>query len=100
MTVVRVAKGKVTLVNSPSATSTRAPSGRAAATSPITADTVAPIATRSTDTPTSSANAARAVATAGSKSVGTSRPLRQRATASATASPASTGGTPMLAVLR
>jgi hypothetical protein len=44
------AKGNETLVNSPSATRTRAPSGTAAATSPTSAETNPPTAIRSTGT--------------------------------------------------
>ena len=94
------ANGNETLVNSPAATSTRAPSGSAAATSPTSGETDAPIATRSTGTPTSSANAARPDSTAGSKSAGCAAPRRQSAIASATGSATATGGIPMLAVFR
>ena len=97
---VCAANGNETLVNSPSATSTRAPAGSAAATSPISADTDAPIATRSVGTPTRSAKAARPAVTAGSKSGARAVPRRQLSTAAATASAAQVGGTPMLAVLR
>ncbi len=60
------ANGQLTLVNSPRATSTRAPSGTLAASSPTSGDTPAPIATRPTGTPTRSANPALAVATGAS----------------------------------
>jgi hypothetical protein len=94
------ANGKLTLVNSPLAVSTLAPSGRLAATRPTSWDTLAPIATRCAGTPTSCAHARRATATGSSKTGGRSAPTRQRRTASATTSPADHGGTPMLAVSR
>ena len=49
------ANGKVVLVNSPGSVATRLPSGMAAATRPSAADTVPPIATESTGTPTNAA---------------------------------------------
>ena len=55
--------GKVTLVNSPSGTSTVDPSGTAAATIATWGDTWLPIATVSGGTPTSRAYAPRAAAT-------------------------------------
>ena len=94
------ANGKLTLVNSPSATSTRDPAGRLAATSPSNPETVLPMATRSAGNPTSSPNAARAAATGASKSGGWAAPVRQSCTADATASATVTEGTPMLAVFR
>jgi hypothetical protein len=60
------AKGNVTLVKSPARTTTLAPAGRPAATCATSCDTALPIAIRDRGTPTSSANAARAVAIAGS----------------------------------
>jgi hypothetical protein len=58
------------------------------------------MATRSAGNPTSSPNAARAVATGASKSGGRAAPLRQSCTADATASATVTGGMPTLAVFR
>ena len=94
------ANGQLTLVNSPAATSTRAPSGTLAAISPTSDDTDAPMATRSPGTPTRSAKPRRAAEVGSSKSGGRPFPVRQRCTASATASATGPGGTPTLAVLR
>src|SRR6185312_13946247 len=94
------ANGHVTLVNSPAATSTLAPSGTLAASNPTNADTAPPIATHAGGTPTRSANPRRARAVGSSKSAGRPRPVRQPCTAAVTASATGAGGMPTLAVLR
>ena len=94
------ANGQLTLVNSPAATSTRVPSGTAAATSPRSEDTDAPMATRSTGTPAKAANPARPASTAGSWSAGWAAPVRHAVTAFSTAAATVREGIPMLAVFR
>ena len=83
-------------MNSPAATSTRAPSGTLAASNPTSDDTDPPIATHPGGTPTRSAKPRRAAAVGSSKSGGRPWPVRQPRTASATASATGTGGTPTL----
>ena len=94
------ANGKVTLVNSRSAVSTRVPAGSDAATRPSRPDTALPSATDDAGTPTSRANDARAVSTAPSNCGGEDSARPHAATASETASTTGRGGTPMDGVLR
>src|SRR5690606_17977881 len=94
------AKGKVTLVKSPAATSTSAPSGTEAATNPTSGATWCPIATCAAGTPTSPAYAARAAAIVASKCGGSRVPAAQAAYASASACWVTRGGSPIAAVLR
>jgi hypothetical protein len=94
------ANGKVTLVNSRSAVSTRAPAGSDAATRPRRPETAVPRTTEDVGTPTSRAKAARAVSTASSNPGAELSARPQAATASETASTTGRGGTPMDGVLR
>ena len=92
--------GKLTEVNSPSATTPCAPSGSAAATTPTNSDTVVPVATWAGSTPVKAAHALRERPTASSNSGGDNRPRRQPSSTPVIASRAERGGTPTDAVLR
>src|SRR4051812_20957485 len=87
-------------VNSGSAASTLAPSGTAAATCPISPETVAPTAMCSGRTRTSVANSARARSVTAVQCSQLTRPARQSACAALSASNAGSGGRPKLAVFR
>src|SRR4051812_15279013 len=87
-------------VNSGSAASTLAPSGTAAATCPISPETVAPTAMCSGRTRTSVANSARARSVTAVQCSQLTRPARQSAWAALSASNAGSGGSPKLAVFR
>ena len=92
------AHGKTFEVNSTSGTSTRAPSGIAAATSEIAAETVLPVKTSSAATPTSRPNAARARPVDSSHGSQLVSPTCQSASACCIASQAGLGGSPYDAV--
>jgi hypothetical protein len=86
--------GNSSEAKSTSGASTRAPSGIDAATSPMSSDTVAPIATVSGATPTSRANAARAPSALSPQCSQLVRPPRQSSSAACIASHAASGGSP------
>ena len=86
--------GNSTLVKSPSAHSTRAPAGSAAATSPAKPETAAPIATSAAPTPVNRANVARAVPTERSQPSKPVRPWRHSSVAASSAWIAVRGGSP------
>ena len=92
--------GKLTDVNSPSATRTSLPGGRAAATSPTNGLTTLPIATEPASTPTRPANAVRARSTESSNPTASERPLRQSARVDSRAAMVRRGGRPSVAVLQ
>ncbi|GGV38839.1 hypothetical protein GCM10010182_74000 [Actinomadura cremea] len=81
-------------MKSPSATRTRAPSGRDAATSPAKYDTCAPQATRDGGSPMMRANASRERATDASGRAGVISPAARSRSAARTASWAARGGSP------
>ena len=86
--------GKSVEVNSISGTITRVPAGSDAATSPTRPETVAPIATRSAELPTSRANAARARSVSSLQPSQLVRPCRHSSSADCSASHAGRGGRP------
>ena len=91
------AHGKSSDAKSPSAPSTREPSGAAAATSPTSSETVAPIATASALTPCSRSRARSVLSPQRSQLV---RPPRQSSSALLNSVHAVSGGSPKLAVSR
>src|SRR6478609_9803318 len=94
------AQGKTFEVNSTSGTSTRAPSGTAAATGASNWETAAPVATDPGSTATSAANSFLATDTASAHGSQLVRPLRQSCSDRCNASHAGRGGGPYDEVFR